>query len=165
MKHNFSYWRGIFGLVAIAILMITAFMLSAARSSNAASSEPEMCTADCADGSSGKVKQKASETAEATKEYANAKREEFRKSMQVQLDEVSGKIETLKRRATEKGANVTSEISDDLAKLEKKKRALQVQLNKVGKASDKAWTKLKHGIESAWLELKNGVKKAESEQE
>lgn len=114
-----------------------------------------------------KVKTKANETIDATKEYASDTKEEYAAKMHEELNKMDKEITELKNKAIEQGRAASQTVSDEtssqLSKVEAKRKALARKLAELDSASDKAWTQMRKGIESAWGDLKTAFKKASSQ--
>lgn len=107
-----------------------------------------------------KVKTKASETVEATQDYAAAKKKEYETKLRAELDELSEKIRKLRSKAEAHGKEAKTGAREQLAELENKRTEASAKLEKLTTSTGKAWDTLKGGVEDAWKDLKSSYKKA-----
>lgn len=140
------------------VLLASVFPLSVAFHANPAAAA-----------SSDKVKQKASETVDATSEYASATAKETKEEFQIRMNKnlavLDQKIENLKGEVSSATAETRKDLSAQLAKLEKQRASVSQQLSDASKTSGRAWDKMKSGLERAWGELKTGYRNAKAEYE
>jgi uncharacterized coiled-coil DUF342 family protein len=76
------------------------------------------------------------------------------------MREWSAKIDLLKARADQAGAEAKIEYRNRIEDLRQKKEALQTKLSELQNASDAAWKDLKAGTERAAADLKDAVQSA-----
>ena len=107
-----------------------------------------------------KVKQKAGETVEASKEFAAETKKEYEEALQKEFNDLSADIKELRLSAKAKGQEAKAEVKDQLGELEKKREEVAAKMKKLGKSTGKAWTNMKEGVESAWNDLKAAYSKA-----
>jgi hypothetical protein len=101
------------------------------------------------------VKKEAKETVDASKRYANEKKEEFEARIDARVQALKNDVTALKEKTKDKAdATVTD--------LESKAQKAEGKLAEVKKASGSAWSKLRGGVESAVDELEKGVQSAKS---
>src|SRR5438046_2161251 len=74
--------------------------------------------------SSDKVKQKAGETWDATKEYSGEKKEEYEQRMRKDLAQLGAQVEELKVKSRDESQKVSQEAKDQLAKVEEQHKAV-----------------------------------------
>jgi len=103
----------------------------------------------------GDVKKETGEAVDATKRYANEKKEEFEARMEARLKALKDEMVALKDKTKDK-ADATAKDLDARAK------KADARFAEVKKASGNAWSKLKGGVESAVDELDKGVQSAKS---
>jgi hypothetical protein len=101
------------------------------------------------------VKQKAGETVDTTKRYANEKKEDFEARIDAQLSTLSADVTSLKDRAK----NSADATVKDLEARQKKADDKAAELKKAG---GNAWSSLKSGVENAVDDLQKGVEKAKA---
>lgn len=109
-----------------------------------------------------KVKQKASETVDATKEYASEKKEQFQSRMKKDLENFDAEIERLKEKSKSAVGSAKQEIEDQLRKVEAQRVTVAEKMGELSRSSGDAWKDVKKGVESAYSEMKNAFKKASS---
>lgn len=102
-----------------------------------------------------KVKVKASETIDATKEYTFEKKEEFTAAIRKELSEVDEKLKELQGKANAKG-------EESLEKVKARRAELSKKLDEVSNATEGAWTEVKSGVSSALQDLKSAFQKAKA---
>jgi hypothetical protein len=110
--------------------------------------EPSKATAS-------EVKKDAADTVDASKRYANEKKEEFEARMSSKMKDLRTDVTALKDKA-KNGADAT------LKDIEDKEKKADAKVNELTKASSKAWTSLKGGVEQAVDDLAKGVEKAKA---
>ena len=103
----------------------------------------------------GDVKKETGEAVDATKRYANEKKEDFEARMEARYHALKEDVVRLKDK-TKNGADATAKDLDARAK------KVEGKLSEVKKASGSAWSKLKGGVESAVDELDKGVQSAKA---
>ena len=101
----------------------------------------------------GDVKKETGEAVDATKRYANEKKEEFEARIDAKLKALKEDLVKLKEK--------TKDSADATAKdLDAKAKKADAKLTEVKKAGGNAWSKLKGGVEGAVDELEKGVNEA-----
>lgn len=101
----------------------------------------------------GDVKKETGEAYDATKRYANEKKDEFVARTEARMKALREDLVKLKDK--------TKDAADATAKdLDAKAKTAESKFNEVKKSSGNAWTKLKGGVESAVDELEKGVNNA-----
>jgi peptidoglycan hydrolase CwlO-like protein len=100
-----------------------------------------------------KVKSKAKETVDATKEYTYEKKTEFETKIRSEVTELDAKIEELSHKAK-------SESKDQLERIRARRDELEKKLGEISKSSSSAWGEVKSGVLSAVRELETSLKKA-----
>lgn len=107
-----------------------------------------------------KVKTKASETVDASKEYASTKKKEFETKLKTELADLNQNIDELKVKAQSSGKEAKAGFQEQIDGLEKKRKDVAAKLDKLTKSSGKAWDRMKEGVEAAWTDLKSAYSKA-----
>lgn len=102
-----------------------------------------------------KVKEKAAETVDATKDYASEKKDEFVARMDAKMKALKDDLAKLKDKTKDKADATVTE-------LEARQKKADAKFGEVKKAGGKAWANLKGGVESAVDELQQGVESAKS---
>jgi hypothetical protein len=101
------------------------------------------------------VKKETGEAVDATKKYANEKKEEFEARIDAKLKALKDDMTSLKDK--------TKDTADATAKdLDARAKKADAKLAEVKKAGGSAWSKLKGGVESAVDELEKGVQSAKA---
>src|SRR6059058_4697867 len=100
-----------------------------------------------------KVKEKAKETVDATKEYANEKKDEF-------VARIDARLKALKEDVSKVKGKTKDTKDATVADLEAKQWQADAKLAEVKKAGAKAWSSLKEGVEGAVKDLDDGVQSA-----
>jgi hypothetical protein len=101
------------------------------------------------------VKKETKEAVDATRRYANEKKDEFVARIDTRLKALKSDVTQLKDK-TKDSADAT------VRELEGKEKKAEDKLTEVKKASAKAWSSLKGGVEGAVNELEKGVENAKS---
>ena len=101
------------------------------------------------------VKRDAAATVDASKRYANEKKDEFVQRMQARLDAAKADLRTLK---TDAKAKTDAAAAD----LEVRQKQASARLDALGKATGNAWSSLKAGVENAVDDLEQGVQRAKA---
>lgn len=115
--------------------------------------------ADPPKGSADDVKKETGEAVDATKRYANEKKEEFQARIDAKLKALSADVTRLKDEAKAKAKDNYDATAKDLDAKQKKADAKAAELSKAG---SKAWASLKGGVESAVDDLEKGVENAKA---
>ena len=113
--------------------------------------------------STDKIQEKASETAQATGDWAHQTKEDFKKQMQKNLDELQVQISEMKKEASHQTGRAKTEINRQIATLQGQRDDLQKRVKKTGNSSDRAWEKVKSGLGAAMEDLKKGFAQAKKE--
>ncbi|MBL8954262.1 MAG: hypothetical protein JNK82_26020 [Myxococcaceae bacterium] len=107
----------------------------------------------------GDVKKETGEAVDATKRYANEKKDEFEARMEAKLKAIKDEMIAAKENVKAK----TKDTADATARdLDAKAKKADAKFAEVKKASGNAWSKLKGGVESAVDELEKGVENAKA---
>jgi len=96
--------------------------------------------------------------ADAAAEAAKAKRDEYAREMQKQLDALDVKYEELKGRAAKAAGQAKKDLDKTLAEAKVKRDAAAKKLGEVKKADATRWEKIKEGVGSAFADLKKVFK-------
>ncbi len=108
----------------------------------------------CGSGSPSSPAEKIREAGDATIDAAKAKREEYTREMQKQLDELDVKYKALERRAAE-AKDDSKKALDEKVKVAKAKRDVAAKkLAEVKEAGLDRWEKVKDGVGDAFDDLK-----------
>jgi uncharacterized coiled-coil DUF342 family protein len=107
-----------------------------------------------------KVKEKAGETIDATKEYAAAEKKEFEDKLNAELKDLAESIDELKSKAKKNGQEAKQEVQDQIKVLEAKRKDVAGKIKKLSQSTGKAWTQMKDGVQTAWDDLKSAFGKA-----
>jgi hypothetical protein len=110
-----------------------------------------------------KVKQKVSETVDATKDFSQEKKDQFISKVRGEMAEVDQQIHSLGERAQTATGDAKAKITEQVNQLEVKRKDLKLRLEELSHSSGKAWNQMKLGFENAWNELKVSIKKATHE--
>ncbi len=93
-------------------------------------------------GGTEKIKTNVKESAEATKEYATEKKEEFEAYMKKELEELDAKITELKDKTAKQSSTTSKAVKEktqeEIKNLEKQKQALHAILEELSKSSEEA---------------------------
>src|SRR4051812_31215727 len=116
-------------VLILSVSLIVSFVAGLSVSSRLASANQD----------ASKVKQKAGETVEATKEYSIAKKQEVQADLQKKFDDLSKDIDDLKAKAQKNGESAKASVKTQLDTLEAKRKDVEAQLHKLSVSSGKAW--------------------------
>ena len=108
-----------------------------------------------------KIKEKASETADATADYAHQTKEEFRKSMEKQLALLKEQISKLQTKASQATGSAKGQLDKQLQDLEVKRGNVNHELDSASKKTGKAWEEMRTALVKAMDDIETGFKKAE----
>jgi DNA anti-recombination protein RmuC len=100
------------------------------------------------------AQKKAKEAAEAAAAAAKAKRDEYVKDMNKQLDALNVKYEEWKAKAAKAEGQAKKDLENKLDEMKVKRDAATKKLNEVKEASLDRWEKVKEGFGSAFDDLK-----------
>jgi hypothetical protein len=99
------------------------------------------------------VRRAVSPVVESTSVYSKQDRKVFQKKIESQIDEMDGKLSSLR----EKGRNLKGTAKADwdqmMAELDVKRDAVQTKLDKLVHANEGVWDETKIEVESAWKDL------------
>lgn len=109
------------------------------------------------------VANKAQEAADAAAQYATQKKDEIMAKLQDEYAALKPKIETLKTKAQNAGAQASTQLTRAVNDLEVKRAAFETELKKLKDSSGDAWKKIADGANSAWLDLKEAFDQASNE--
>ena len=101
------------------------------------------------------MKKETKEAVDASKRYANEKKEEFEARIDAKVKALRDDVKALEEKTKDKADTTVKDLDAKAKKAESK-------LAEVKKASGNAWSKLKGGVESAVDELEKGVATAKS---
>ena len=86
-------------------------------------------------------------------------KDEYVKKAHAEIDELSGKIDALERKAKKKGSTAHEEMDKDIKDLKARRKTAKSDLAQLKSAGGKAWTDLKSGVDQAIADLKKGLDK------
>jgi hypothetical protein len=110
--------------------------------------------------SSEDVRRDAGQAVNTAAEYSEQTKEEFRKKLAKQLDELDDKIVKLREKGRDLKDDSKVNWDQKMAELEKKREAARVKLDEVGHSSAEAWKDVQKGAASAWDELDKSFRDA-----
>jgi len=110
-----------------------------------------------------KVKVKARETYEASKEYTAEQKQQILDRYHKEVNDLGQKIDELKANLKTKSEEAKIKLNAQISTLEKERADLNVKLGKLSTASNSAWKEMKSGVESAFKEIKTSFNKASAE--
>ena len=99
------------------------------------------------------VKKEAKEAMETTMAYTAAKKEEYQKKLDAQLNKYQQKLDALQVQAETMTQEAKTEYEEKLETLRQKKEALQQKAGELKSKSGKAWEDMKAGIDNAMKDL------------
>lgn len=108
------------------------------------------------------VQRETEEAMNAAGEYTEAQVAEFRRTMEERLGAADERIDTLRTRMDEVGAEARANLEQTLANLEERRDSLQSRLSELGEESGRAWADVRSGLRSAWDELDSAIDSAAS---
>lgn len=108
------------------------------------------------------VKKEAKEAAETAGSYAEAKKEEYQKKLNAQLEKYEQKIDALQAQSRVMAQDAKDELNEKLETLRDKKEALQQKADELESKSGQAWQDLKTGIDESIEDLNTAFEKAAS---
>jgi hypothetical protein len=112
-----------------------------------------------------KIKEKASETADATVDYAHQTKEEFRKSMEKQLALLKEQIGKLQTQASQASGDAKAKFNKQLTDLEAKRKGVNNELDTASKKTGKAWEDMRTALVKAMDDIETGFASAEKSME
>ena len=105
------------------------------------------------------VKQKTGAALESVKNYTLQQKEEYRKKISAELDELQKKIDALKSKAQAAASEARAKLNEEIADLQKKAEDLKKKLSGLGTATGNAWEDLKSEVDKGIDELKKGYER------
>lgn len=90
-----------------------------------------------------------------TKTKPVSKKSAYGRKIEARLDEIDGKIESLKAKAAKASVDVQVELEERLDGLRAKRRDFKARVARVADAGEDAWEDLTDGIENAWGEIQD----------
>jgi chromosome segregation ATPase len=97
-------------------------------------------------------------TAGAESKAAQTK-DEYVKKARADIDELSGKIDALERKAKKTGSSAHAELDKNIKDLKARRKTAKSNLAELKQAGGKAWADLKSGVDQAISDLKKAVDK------
>jgi predicted nucleic acid-binding Zn-ribbon protein len=122
----------------------------------------ELFPADGDETSAADVERETGEALAAAGEYTEAQVAEFRSTMEERLDAADERIDALRTRMDEVGADARADLEETIAELEEQRDALENRLREIGESSERAWADVRSGLRSAWSELDSAIDTAAS---
>jgi hypothetical protein len=102
---------------------------------------------------SGEIKRQVRDLLRTVRDYGYQNRDEYQKKMQAALRDLDERIEDLRDRADDAGAEARRKYARELDELGKKREVLREKLDKVKAASPGAFKDLKAGADEAYNDL------------
>ncbi len=99
------------------------------------------------------VKEQIDETLETVKQYTWQKKEEYKKHLQSQLENINNEISELKKKSQEMSEDAQKEMQQTIERLEKKMGTVQSHLNKLENVTKDSWEELKKTINDTMNEV------------
>jgi uncharacterized protein HemX len=93
-------------------------------------------------------------------ETARQQRSEFQEKSEAELRELSRKINDLNSKASGQSEHARKELAREMAELDRKRDAVQQQLQKLQTSTRQAWRDAKPGIDAAMKDLEDAYKRA-----
>jgi archaellum component FlaC len=140
------------------LIMMTAFLLvsgGCGSPEEPGKSKPPQVTQD-------QVKQKTGAALESVKNYTLQQKEEYRKKISAELDELQKKIDALKSKAQAAASEARAKLNEEIADLQKKAEDLKKKLSGLGTATGNAWEDLKSEVDKGIDELNKSYEKVRS---
>lgn len=109
------------------------------------------------------VRSDAGQAVETAVEYSQQAKEEFRKKLETQLNELDAKIAKLREKGGDLKDDAKVKWDQKMSDLEKKREAAHAKLAEVGQSSADAWEDVRKGAQSAWDELDKAFRDAAEE--
>ena len=109
------------------------------------------------------VRRDAGKAVDTAAEYSQQAKEEFRKKLEGQLNELDAKIAQLREKGRDLKGEAKANWDRKMADLETKREAARVKLAKVGHSTAEAWKDVQKGAQSAWDELDKAFHEAARE--
>jgi hypothetical protein len=115
---------------------------------------PLACNSSTTTSSVSNAREKIGEAADATAAAARAKRDEFARDMQKQLDELDAKCKALEQRAADAKGDAKKDLDEKVKVARAKRDTAAKKLNELKEASHDRWEKAKDGVGKAFEDLK-----------
>lgn len=141
--------RDIFWMLASALLTLGLLTLPSARAATET-------------GSAKAVKEKASETVDASKAYIQKQKTEYESEVKASLAKLDLQIAKVKEDVKAHNSEARAEVDAQIKRIELERKTLVSRLEALQSSGNQAWTDVKKGVDSAWTELKNSVQTATS---
>ena len=109
------------------------------------------------------VRRDAGQAVNTAVEYSQQTKEEFRKKLEAQLNELDAKIAKLREKGRDLKGQAKTNWDRKLADLEIKRDAARAKLADVGHSSAEAWKDVQKGAQSAWDEVDKAFRDAAKE--
>lgn len=87
-------------------------------------------------------------------------KEEYKKKLQAQLDEMKQEIDKLQAKADKAEADIKIQYYNAINEIKKKQVIAEKKLQELSQAKEGAWEELKVGVEKSWKNLSDAVKSA-----
>jgi hypothetical protein len=108
------------------------------------------------------VKEETREAVEAVGAYTEAKKEEYQKKLNAQLDKYEQRLDALRAQGAMMTEEAKNKLGEKLEVLEREKKRLQQKAGELESKSGQAWEDLKNGVDDAMDELDTAFKEATS---
>lgn len=124
--------------------------------------KPEQSTSDGQAPSAAEVQKKVNEAAKATSEFTAEKKDEFVQAMQKKLAALDDKIDAVRAKASEQGAEIDKETQQALDALKKKQKEAADKLKELRSQAPDAWQDFQDGVNDALNDLQHAYNDAAS---
>ncbi len=106
------------------------------------------------------VSRETKEALDTTKEYTAQQKAAFQKAMQRELEDMQGRLNTLKTTTAKASGKTRAELQQAIKELERKQTAAAKELAALHLTGGKAWAKAKSGMHNAMEEMENAYQEA-----
>ncbi len=89
-------------------------------------------------------------------------KEAYQQKMQAELDQLKARIDLMRAKAAEAGADTRIELEKTLSGLDDRREKMEGRLDALKDAGEDAWDDVKKGVADAWDELGQAVDDASS---
>lgn len=108
------------------------------------------------------VKEKITDAAKTTGQYAIQKKDEYQKAMEGELAKLNEQIKTLRDKLSDLSGDAKARAEKEIGKLEKQRDEFAKKLEGMKSAGAEAWQHVQQGIDSSWETLKKAYDEAAS---
>ena len=109
------------------------------------------------------VRRDAGQAVNTAVEYSQQTKEEFRKKLEAQLNELDAKIAKLHEKGRDLKDKAKTNWDEKMAELEMKREAVSAKLAELGRSSAEAWKDVQKGAQSAYDDLDKAFRDAAKE--